>query len=98
MQMLPSLYKSWSDSDQKLFREWLNGHLKYGPVTVTFLKKDGTERNMLCTLKPEEVPSYEKKTDRVKAVNEDICSVFDIEKQEWRSFRFDSVTQIKFDV
>lgn len=98
MQMLSNLYKTWSEDDKKIFRKWLKDHLKYGPLTVTFLKKDGSERKMLCTLKTEDVPSYEKKTERVKAVNEETCSVFDIEKQEWRSFRFDSVTQIDFDI
>lgn len=96
--MLSSLYKTWSEDDRKIFRDWIKSQLKFGPVTVTFLKKDGTERKMLCTLKPEDVSTYEKKTDRVKTISEDTCSVFDIEKQEWRSFRFDSVTQIEFDV
>lgn len=79
-------------------RQWLKDMLHFGPVTVTFTKKDGTERNMVCTLKEELTKDYEKKTDRVKAVNEETCPVFDIEKQEWRSFRYDSVKEVVFDV
>lgn len=96
--MEPRQYNEWSDAEKKLFRDWVKDHLRYGPVTVYFLKKDGTERKMRCTLKPEEVKEYEKKTDRVKTVNEETCPVFDLEKQEWRSFRFDAVTKVEFTI
>ena len=92
------LYNEWSESERKIFRDWVKSHLKYGPVTVYFTKKDGTERKMKCTLKEDLVKDYEKKTDRVKTVNEETCPVFDIEKQEWRSFRFDTVTKVEFTV
>ena len=74
----------------------LRDHLKNGIVIVRFKKKDGTERNMKCTLKESFVPNYEKKSDRVKAVNEEVCSVFDLDKSEWRSFRYDSVISVRF--
>ena len=96
--MEPRQYKEWSEEDKKTFRDWLKSHLRYGPVTVYFVKKDGTERKMLCTLKPEDVKDYEKKTERSKTVNEETCPVFDLDKQEWRSFRFDSVTKIEFTI
>lgn len=92
------MYKQWNEVDQKSFRDWIKSHLKMGPVTITFEKKDGTERKMVCTLKEEDVKYHEKKTDRVKEVSEDICPVFDIEKQEWRSFRYDSVKEVMFDL
>lgn len=91
------MYKQWNEVDQKSFRDWINGHLKMGPVTVTFSKKDGTERIMVCTLKEESIKFQEKKTGKVKEVNEEVCPVFDIEKQEWRSFRYDSVKEVKFE-
>lgn len=92
------MYKQWNDADQKAFRDWIKSHLKYGPVTITFVKKDGTERTMLCTLKEDQVKYHEKKTERTKEINEEVCPVFDIEKQEWRSFRFDSVKEVRFDI
>ena len=96
--MEPRLYKEWSEDERKLFRDWLVSHLRYGPVTVYFQKKDGTERKMNCTLKSEDVKQYEKKTDRTKTVNEETCPVFDTDKQEWRSFRFDSVTKVELTI
>jgi hypothetical protein len=90
------LYKDWSDEEKEVFRKWLISHLKYGPVTIYFTKKDGTERKMDCTLKEENIVQYEKKTERVKTLNEETCPVFDLEKNEWRSFRYDSITKVEF--
>jgi len=96
--MEPRLYKNWSEEERKIFRDWIKSHLIYGPVSVTFVKKDGTERVMKCTLKSDLVKDYEKKTDKVKTVSEETCPVFDLDKQEWRSFRFDSVTKVEFTI
>ena len=92
------LYKGWSEDEKEVFRKWLISHLKYGPVTVYFTKKDGTERKMDCTLKEENIVQYEKKTERVKTLNEETCPVFDLEKNEWRSFRYDAITKVEFTV
>ncbi len=92
------LYKGWSEDEKEVFRKWLISHLKYGPVTVYFTKKDGTERKMDCTLKEENIVQYEKKTDRVKTFNEETCPVFDLKKNEWRSFRYDAITKVEFTV
>lgn len=65
---------------------------------VTFTKVDGTERVMHCTLNADYITkhdTYVKKTERTKAKNEDVLSVFDTEKGEWRAFRYDSVTSMK---
>ncbi len=91
-------YSIASEDEKLAFRNWLNDHLHYGPVTITFKKKDGTERVMNCTLNESNVQSYEKKTDRVKEHNEEVCPVFDLDKKEWRSFRYDSITEISFDL
>ena len=77
-------------------RNWLVGMLKHGPTKVTFTKKDGTERVMNCTLKEELVTFEEKKTDKIKTPNEDVCAVYDLDNKGWRSFRFDSVKLIEF--
>jgi hypothetical protein len=97
--MEAGLYKdSWSEDEKEVFRKWLISHLKYGPVTVYFTKKDGTERKMDCTLKEENIVQYEKKTERVKTLNEETCPVFDLEKNEWRSFRYDAITKVEFTI
>jgi sensor histidine kinase regulating citrate/malate metabolism len=83
-------------NDIKHLRSWLIGVLNNGAAKVTFIKKDGTERAINCTLKEDLTVRQEKKTDTVKTVNEEVLPVFDIDKQEWRSFRLDSVRQINF--
>ena len=79
-------------------RKWLKAHLVHGPVTVSFVKKDGSTREMRCTLDPSLTVEYEKKTDRTKEPNPDVQFVFDIDKREWRSFRFDSIMSVTFDL
>jgi hypothetical protein len=90
-----------SEKDFKLFKKWLTGHLKYGPVTLTFTKKDGSERVMKCTTNPTYImfkdPSIlESKSD--KKVNEDVMPVFDLEAGGWRSFRWDSIKSVAFTI
>jgi hypothetical protein len=91
-------YANATEDERKIFREWLGDVLRNHDVTLHFRKKDGSVRIMECTLQEGKVKEYTKKTERVKAVSEDTCPVFDTEKNEWRSFRYDSVTQINFDI
>lgn len=79
-------------------RNWLISHLKFGPVDVTFTKKDGTLRTMKCTLKEELMLPYEKKTDKIKEVSTEVLPVYDLDKESWRSFRLDSITQVEFSI
>ena len=75
-------------------REFLIEQLKQGEVEVTFTKSDGTERVMKCTLKEGVVVPYEKKTERVKKHNDDILAVWDLEIDEWRSFKLSSIIAV----
>jgi hypothetical protein len=92
----------WTDKDWKKLRTWLIGMLKVGPVTVTFNKKDGSERVMLCTLQPEVLPPIPIKesteTTKPKKENLDVISVYDVNAQGWRSFVLKNVTNIKIDI
>jgi hypothetical protein len=86
-----------SETDFIKFKKWLRSHLALGAVTVTFTKKDGTERVMECTTSPAIVPAepiVEGVEKKEKKVNEDIMPVYDITAQGWRSFRWDSIKQI----
>ena len=91
-----------SEKEFKLFKKWLKGHLAFGPVTVTFSKKDGTERVMNCTTNSNLIPaspiveSTEPKKE--KKVNEDVMPVYDLDARGWRSFRWDSIKQVKFEL
>jgi hypothetical protein len=83
----------WDDNQQ--FKQWLTGVLRTQILTVVFTKKDGTERVMKCTLKSDVVVPYEQKTERKKAQNEEIVSVWDVEKKAWRSFNFTTINEVR---
>jgi WYL_2, Sm-like SH3 beta-barrel fold len=68
--------------------------LQKGIISVKFTKVDGTERTMRCTLNESYIKPHDKKTDKEKAANNNIMSVWDIDKDSWRSFRVDSVIEI----
>jgi len=66
--------------------------LKESVSTVTFTKKDGTERVMKATLQTEFLPIVDSEKPKTKRkVNEDVIAVFDTEAKGFRSFRVDSV-------
>lgn len=84
---------------EELRKEHIANLLRRGIVNVLFLKKDGSKRNMVCTLKEEFIPTEKHPKGSNKVENEEVVAVFDTEKNDWRSFRYDSVIQyylIKF--
>ena len=82
--------------DQKVI-ETVKNHLHDGPVTVTFTKTNGEERVMRCTTCIDDIPvEHHPKGDSNRKFSDEAQRVFDLDKQEWRSFRWDSV--IKFEV
>ena len=63
-------------------------------IWVNFEKKDGSEREMLCTLNEGLIPVDKKPKTSSETPARTIGSalpVFDINKGEWRSFRWDSI-------
>ena len=64
----------------------LVNQLKLGIVTLNFRKRDGSLRKMRATLVPEliGIETYSRNTGP-----EHIQCVWDIDKDEWRSFRWD---------
>lgn len=87
---------NWSDNDWEQFTDWLKKMLKSNILTVTFTKKDGTERVMQCTLDPQLLPTvFENKNKKERSLNKDNLSVFDIEIGEWRSFVIKSITKVE---
>jgi hypothetical protein len=92
-----------TDKEFEEFKTWTLGVLRDAntkDLCVTFTKKDGTTRDMQCTLAESKVPE-DKRPKSEGAPSETSGSavrVFDTEKQEWRSFRWDSVTKVSFDL
>lgn len=85
----------------KTDREWLKGVLLEGPVKVTFVKKDGTDRLMTCTLNTSLIPAPVEKVlaeGEVKVhrkVPVDSLSVYDLENRGWRAFQYESIRKIQ---
>lgn len=77
---------SWRNS-------YLQEQLKIKVLKVKFIKKDGTERDMVCTLRPDMMPQQIDLEESVqkKSPNPDVLAVYDLEKEGWRSFRYDSI-------
>lgn len=66
---------------------------------VTFTKVDGTERKMLCTLNKELIPGNSIPESGISKETspalESTVRVYDLEKEAWRSFRWDSVIEVQ---
>ena len=94
-----NIITKWTDKDWDKFTEWLKGMLAVSEGVVTFTKSDGTERVMKCTLVPDQLPKVEIKED-AKPRKELTTSmrVFDLEKNEWRSFTIKKVKQVNFTI
>lgn len=82
--------------DNETARDWLVGVLKDSSVTISFTKKDGTKRDMKCTLNEEMIGSENAPKGVERSKPTESLAVFDLEKNAWRSFRWDSITEIRF--
>lgn len=101
-------YQEADDAHKAIIRDWVKSLLQKGAVTVTFIKADGTDREMLCTLNPEQLPepnvpvgSVEgivKESKQRKQPDEHSLRVFDLDKKEWRSFRFDRLQKVSTEI
>lgn len=80
----------------EFIREEVVAGLKSAVAMVTFEKADGTERIMRCTLAEVFLPKAKKNSKKAKEKNDEIISAFDLDKDEWRSFRLDSVKDITY--
>lgn len=83
----------------KLTREELLGKLRDRVCEVTFTKVNGETRTMPCTLRADIIPKppadVASKSTIKRHEIQNVISVWCIDKQAWRSFRVDNVTDIK---
>lgn len=98
-------YQEADDVNKAVIRDWVKSLLQKGPVTVTFTKADGTNRDMLCTLRLEDLPAPNVPVDGIvkeskerKKPDEHSLRVFDLDKKEWRSFRFDRLQKVSTEI
>jgi hypothetical protein len=49
-------YQESDETGRHIFRDWVRGLLEVAEITVTFVKADGTVRDMRCTLDRDKIP------------------------------------------
>ena len=99
MNQTMNITTEWTDKDWDKFAKWLKGMLIVSEGTVTFIKSDGTERVMKCTLNPDQLPKVElKENTKPRKENNTTMRVFDLEKNEWRSFTIKNVKNVNFTI
>ena len=79
------------------FREWLIDLLAdtNNPTTVTFTKKDGTERVMKCTRSLALIPEDQHPKNGA-GDSDSTLRVFDLDKNEWRSFIVENIKRLEY--
>ena len=87
-------YSHATPEAQESFRDWLLGKLNNIRVFIKFNKKDGTERKMICTINQKYINEEAQPKGTGRAKSDEALAVFDVELQEWRSFRFDSIKSV----
>jgi len=100
-------YQEADEEGRKVFRDWVRGLLTSAEITVTFVKADGTVRDMRCTLDRDRMPpqppakgssdpwSILGEAKEAKAPEESHTQkVFDLDAGAWRSFRYDRLKKI----
>jgi len=87
----------------------IDKYLHEGIVEVHFTKKDGTKRVMNCTKvqhlipvekRPKPTPTIDDQGNALPLVEKaarpwQLITVFDVDKQEWRSFNYTTIIAIK---
>ncbi len=68
--------------------------LHLGVAKVVFTKVNGERREMNCTLVEDLMPvRSEDPSNQTRKENPEVQSVWDIDKQAWRSFRWDKLIE-----
>ena len=83
------------DTEELLMnRDEMINELRKRDCRVIFKKANGEERDMVCTLREEVIPSftYDNNTEpKTNGYSDTAIRVIDVNKGEWRAFRVDSV-------
>lgn len=97
------------DSDKLMVElKQLDEHLANGVVLVSFTKKDGTRRDMRCTKNMSLIPEAQHPKQKAlfnedgtpvpqKERNPQLFNVFDVDINEWRSFKYATVIAMRLD-
>jgi hypothetical protein len=94
--MLEVNYSEIYKTNPDLVRTLVKSALNDGLVQVCFKKVNGEFRDMLCTTnKSFLIEDTESKIPKqIRKENLDVCRVFDVQKKEWRSFRYENIISL----
>ena len=59
-----TMYQEADETGRKYFRDWVRSFLEVSETTVTFVKADGTVRDMRCTLDRDRIPPQPPKPEK----------------------------------
>lgn len=106
-----TVYQECNDDEKRVYRNWVQALLHNGEITVTFAKADGALREMRCTLNFNIIPEDRhpklpvvttddgvKQSKKTAVKKDETQSVFDLDKNEWRSFRYDRLKKINANI
>jgi len=76
--------------------------LHKGPCNVSFNKVSGERRDMYCTLDHALIPAAKDvgtneafNSKKIREINENVVVAYDLNKNDWRSFRVENLISIK---
>ena len=76
----------------------LKGLLEQNVIVVDFTKLDGDKRIMTCTLREDMKPRATKvdpmSQKKIREISDAVVSVWDVNAQGWRSFRYDRINSV----
>lgn len=90
-----------AETNSEEFKTWLKGLLhdtNVEDLRITFVKSDGAEREMRCTLIESNIPTDKTPKGTGREAPTTTQRVFDLDKQEWRSFKWDAVKFVSFNL
>ena len=76
-------------------QETLKEALHAKTLLVSFTKLNGERRDMQCTLNHNRIPVSETTKTTSRSVSTHSLPVFDVNQNAWRSFRWDSIIEVK---
>jgi len=103
-------YQEADETERVIFRNWVRELLNVAEITVTFVKADGTVRDMRCTLDQDRIPPQPPRAEKpaqdtvdgivresqkvTKPEESHTQKVFDLDASAWRSFRYDRLKKV----
>ena len=86
-----------TDEQKEKFHSYLRSLISNQQVKVTFVKKDGSLRELRGTTNFEHIPKeHHPEEGKERKANPVLsCTIFDLDANGWRMFNFDTITKVE---